>query len=94
MTWIDRQDPEKVERALGALRAQKPGYIEREADGDERFALWLANVDARMARMVGVGHGDIADWQWWDSYEAGDSPRAAAVEALEADDLPWPVGGE
>lgn len=85
-TWVDRQDQDKVERALRSLRERNPAYIADMADGDERYALWLANVDHRMGRLVGLGHRDIGDWTWWDAYEAGVSPRDAAREALEADD--------
>lgn len=45
-----------------------------------QFDKWMARVDAIMARKYGLTHRDIADWQWWDSFEADDSP-AQAVNA-------------
>lgn len=85
-TWVDMQDQDKVGRAIAALRERSPSYVDDMADGDERFALWLANVDHRMSRMVGLTHRDIGDWGWRDAYEAGESPRDAAREGLRNDD--------
>jgi hypothetical protein len=91
-TWIDQQeqsDPNKITTALTAYRAHRAGKFARVADqdgGDERFGLWLALVDNRITRAVGVGLFDLADWPIRDSYESGDSPTEAALIALESDD--------
>lgn len=85
-TWLDQKDPAKIDAALAQMRERSPGYADEVAGGDERFALWLAIVDGRMARSVGVTHRDIADWTWRDAYDSGMSPSEAAVEALQADD--------
>ncbi|AHG23872.1 hypothetical protein CH25_gp14 [Mycobacterium phage EagleEye] len=51
------------------------------------FARWLGEVDRFMLGTYGVTHGDIADWLWHDAYDAGQGPRSAAREAIEADGL-------
>jgi hypothetical protein len=51
------------------------------------FDDWLRYVDMHMVRAVGLNHRDIADWTWYDAYEAGVSPVDAAREAIEADGL-------
>lgn len=88
MTWIDVQDPAKVESSLTQLKATDRGrhIIEHYAGGDERFGLWLALADRRMTRAVGVGFSDISDWRWRDAYDEGYTPSEAAREALASDD--------
>ena len=87
MTWLDEQDAGKVDAALAKLRSTERGRTHIvEAGGDERFGLWLALVDQRMLRLIGLGYRDISDWRWADAYEDGYSPRDAAREALESDD--------
>lgn len=91
-TWIDmreQQDPNKITTALASYRAHRDGKFARVAEhdgGDDRFGLWLALVDNRITRAVGVGLFDLGDWPIRDSYENGDSPREAALIALESDD--------
>ena len=51
------------------------------------FKQWMREVDAAMIALVGVSSGDIADWLYYDAFEAGVDPAEAAQEALEADDL-------
>lgn len=83
MTWIDEQPREKVDAGIAKLS-------QRQLDngcGEPSFALWLALVDNRMVRAVGVTHRDIGDWNWRDSFDAGDRPAEAALDALLDDDL-------
>jgi hypothetical protein len=94
VTWIDEreaQEPEKIRAALAdyARRRETPqlSRVAQYDGGDERFGLWLALVDARIVRRVGIGLFDLADWNMRDAYESGSSPRDAAQEALESDDL-------
>jgi hypothetical protein len=100
-TWIDTreaQDPQKLGTALDGYRAERAGRFARVAaydNGDERYGLWLALTDARIARAVGVGLFDLGDWNMYDAYADGMSPRDAAVEALRQDDtFSALVGGE
>jgi hypothetical protein len=94
-TWIDtreQQDPQKIADALASYRRHKaagtgPAARVGEHDtGDERYGLWLALVDARLSRAVGVGLFDLGDWNMRDAYEDGMSPRDAAHETLAQDD--------
>lgn len=50
------------------------------------FEAWMARVDAHVQRLAGVGYRDLADWQWYDAWSAGESPSTAARLAL-ADEL-------
>jgi hypothetical protein len=89
VSWLDTKPPEKVDAAIERLRARRGGhyYIDEYADGDERFGLWLALVDQYLGKALTIGFTDLADWGWRDSFDAGDSPREAVLQALEADDL-------
>lgn len=97
MTWLDEKDAAKVEIALGGMRdAAAAGNHAAEtcihhAGGDERYALWLFYADRRCGRLAGVGIFDLVDFGWHDAFTAGDSPRDAAREALESDDLFAPL---
>jgi hypothetical protein len=87
MTWLDTQDTGKVQEWQAAYRTLASLSHIREYDGgDERFGVWLALVNARLTRGVGVGLFDLADWNMRDAYEDGMSPREAALEALRNDD--------
>ena len=89
MTYIDeleRRDPRKVAADLETYRTKRPSVSEYDT-GDERFGLWMAYVNARLLRSVGVGLFDLADWNMRDAYDGGASPKDGAQEALESDDL-------
>jgi hypothetical protein len=90
MTWIDdreAQEPEKIRAALANYAERRSTLRVAEHDGgDDRFGLWLALVDARITRRVGLGLFDLGDWNIRDAYDSGSSPADAAQEALESDD--------
>ena len=90
MTWMtdqrERQGVEKVDGAVADFAARNADYVRDYANGNPEFGLWLALVDRRMGRAVGVTHRDIADWTWHDAFDDGVSPSEAAREALAADD--------
>lgn len=93
-TWVDTreaEEPEKIRAALANYRERrKTPQLRRVSEydgGDDRFGLWLALVDARIGRRVGVGLFDLADWNMRDAYDDGSSPKDAAQQALESDDL-------
>jgi hypothetical protein len=87
MTWLDEQDQSKVEAALEKFRTS-PSYEDamRYAYGHERFAFWMHMADRTMIRRLGLGIHDIGDWNWRDAFDEGESPTAALMEALAADD--------
>lgn len=94
MTWLDEQPDDKIDRAMQAMLAALASGRHREkhcteyAGGDNRFALWLVLADVECVRITEeVGIFDIGDFLWRDNYLAGSSPKAAAREALENDDL-------
>ena len=47
------------------------------------FAQWMDAVDRVLESRIGFSSGDLEDWMWRDSFEAGDSPRDAALSFLE-----------
>lgn len=57
------------------------------------FDQWLRLVDRIMGGLVGLTHSDIADWAWYDAWEGGESPRVAAISALQDDDTFSALGG-
>lgn len=85
MAWMGK-DAAKHVAAMDTIR-DNPRYADvlQEAHGDLGFALWLALVDRRLARL-GVSHSDLADFNSRDLYEAGVSPREGALECLQGDD--------
>lgn len=88
MTWLDEQEPGKRDALLAQYRANRDRMRVAQYDGgDERFGVWLALVDRRIARAVGIGLFDLADWNMRDAYDSGTSPREGALEALRSDDL-------
>jgi hypothetical protein len=47
------------------------------------FTTWLAEVDAALEVAVGLSTGDLVDQPYYDWYEGGTSPAAAARRALK-----------
>lgn len=84
-TWLDKQDPVKVESVLTLYRERQP-RVSQYAHGDERFGVWLYLVDRVLTGMIGVGLFDLADWNIRDAYDDGLSPGEAAREAMRNDD--------
>lgn len=83
-TWIDTQDPTKVDAALTRLATHPQGQRAIDyAGGEPEFGLWLAIVDRRVSGTYGLGIFDLQDWAWRDLYDAGLSPTEAAREAVE-----------
>lgn len=76
-----------VERMLEELTPESQRYVDEYAHGHKRFGLWLHLVDRQLRRKVGLTHRDLVDWTWRDAFEDGLTPREAALEALENDDL-------
>lgn len=47
------------------------------------FETWYAEVDAAIADAVGIGASDFADQPYFDWYEGGATPAAAARRAIK-----------
>lgn len=68
--------------------------IERDLDRDhadqlDEFELWLGKVDRILMATIGFRHTDLADRNWLDDFEAGESPRSAAGVALHDEFGEW-----
>lgn len=55
----------------------------------DSFEVWLKKVDREIKRMTlgMVGMYDLADWTYHDAYDSGMTPKEAAEEAVQNDDL-------
>ena len=59
-----------------------------EENLDQAFKLWMRSVDMVLEGITGLCSLDLPDWSYRDSFDGGDSPRAAAKGALRAADYP------
>ena len=77
--WIDGLPGprllEMVEKHGDALK-------ERHHTDDVYFALWLHALDRAVQRRVLVSYDDLEDWDYWSAYDAGQTPKDAAIEML------------
>ena len=48
-----------------------------------QFAYWMRAVDEELDKLTGFTHADFEDWNWADSFEAGDLPADAVRYFLE-----------
>ncbi|TDE88166.1 hypothetical protein EXU48_23890 [Occultella glacieicola] len=73
---IERMRSNRLGRAYLAEHGAGPG--------GERFAAWLFELDARLARTLRIarGHQQLADRDWLAEFEAGTAPAQAATNAL------------
>ena len=53
------------------------------------FESWMVNVDIAINNIAHVSYLDIPDFDYYASFEAGESPDDVAREALEAADFPF-----
>lgn len=51
---------------------------------NENFDTWMAMVNLYVEHLCGLGVDDIPDYNYWDNFDAGISPKVTAHEALEA----------
>lgn len=102
MNWIDatlagetRANADEARALLAKVEAgdtstplarRVQGFLRSYANGDAKFALWLALVDAHVTRRAHVGLFDLGDWPMRDAYDDGVPPSEAALEALRLDD--------
>jgi hypothetical protein len=55
---------------------------ERYHVDDVYFAVWLHALNRAVQRRVLVSFDDLEDWDYWSAYDAGMSPKDAAIEML------------
>jgi hypothetical protein len=80
----------KLERMLEAALTHPACERARDYAGpgaDPAFVVWLRLLERRVLSGFGVSCFDLADYCYRDAFEAGMTPREAALEALEGDDL-------
>ena len=65
---------------------------ERYHTDDVFFAVWLHALNRGVQRRVVISFDDLEDWDYWSAYDAGMSPKDAALQMLE--DAGWGYGDE
>ena len=55
----------------------------RHHTDDVYFACWLQALNQAVQRRVLISYDDLEDWDYWYAYDAGMTPRDAAVQMLE-----------
>jgi hypothetical protein len=55
---------------------------ERYHTDDVYFALWMHALNRAVQRRVLVSFDDLEDWDYWSAYDAGMSPKDAAIQML------------
>ena len=53
------------------------------------FEEWIAKVDAILISICGLGHSDLPDMAYWDSWDDGVTPQEMVEDVLE--DNHWPM---
>ena len=53
------------------------------------FMVWKIRVNSWCLGLSGLGVYDLADSNFWDSWNAGVSPKAMAKQVLEENDFPF-----
>jgi len=78
--WFETLHGPKLERVISE---KGDALKERHHTQDVYFAIWLQALNQAVQRRVLVSYDDLEDWGYWDAYEAGMSPREAAIEMLQ-----------
>jgi hypothetical protein len=82
--WIDNLPGPRLAKVVAE---QGNALKERHHTDDVYFAIWLEILDRSVRRRVLVSYDDLEDWDYWSAYDAGMSPKDAALEMLE--DAGW-----
>lgn len=90
--WIQNLHGPRLQQVI---EEKGDALMERHHTTDVLFAVWLQALDQAVRRRVMMRYDDLEDWHYRDAYDAGMSPKDAAVEMLE--DAGWDdysLGGE
>jgi hypothetical protein len=85
--WINNLPGPRLKQVIAE---HGDALMARHHTDDVHFALWLETLDRAVQRRVLISYDDLEDWPYWDAYEAGMSPRDAALQMLA--DAGWDVG--
>lgn len=69
-------------RLAAVIEEQGEALKKRYAVTDVYFAVWLHTLNRAVQRRIIVSFDDLEDWDYWSAYEAGMSPRDAAIQML------------
>jgi|GEM_PF-2858248 len=77
--WIDNLPGPRLAEMV---RKNGGTLMERYHTDDVYFAVWLHALNRVVQRRVRLSFDDLEDWDYWSSYDAGESPKDAALEML------------
>lgn len=88
MNYMETKYGDTLAAKLAELQ-DKPAFkpYQDYSNGDDAFALYLAFVDRRITKMIGIGLFDLEDCLIRDMYDDEYTPQEAAVAAIQNDDL-------
>ena len=90
--WIESLTPARLQEGIDWVSASRPELMDY-AGGNAEFALWMAVVDQRMMKLIGLTSQDLADFPSRDLYEDGLTPREGVQACLAYNDLDDLLGG-
>lgn len=70
-------------RLAQVVEEQGDRLKERYYTDDVYFAVWMHALNRAVQRRILLHFDDLEDWCYRDAYDAGESPRDAAIEMLE-----------
>jgi hypothetical protein len=80
LKWDARQDAEDEAREARDESDTRGGFSYNE---------WMRKVNNEVISLAGVSTDDLADFDSWDEWDSGTSPRDAAILALEGSNFPF-----
>jgi len=85
--WWDEQDEQRQAKINTVLDTDRGRQCLSLARDDRGFAAWLLVADLTCRRRYGLSIFDLADWAWRVAYDDDQTPEAALLDALAADDV-------
>jgi len=77
--WINNLPGPRLKKVVAE---QGDELKRRHHTTDVYFAIWLHALDRAVQRRVLVSYDDLEDWDYWSNYDAGMSPKDAAIQML------------
>lgn len=87
--WFDTLPGPRLQQVI---EEKGEALKERHHTDDVYFAVWLQALNQSVQRRVLLSYDDLEDWGYWSAYDAGMSPKDAALEMLE--DNGWGTDGD
>lgn len=82
-TYIDGLDKYEVSKTIAQIKEKSTFFDNFSYDADPKFVLWMFLVNRRIVHKFGIGIFDVPDRNWYDSFEAGVSPKEMAEDVYQ-----------